>query len=179
MSVKPNEVETMKAPLASSHGKVLTLGLGMGYFTFHASQKANVDSVTVVERDPDVISLFKEHILPQFPNKEKIRIIQADAFVYMEKELPQTRFDYFFADLWHDPSDGLPLYLRLRRMQKQLGGTDWDYWIEPSLLSSLRHMVYDRITDHNSPLRLDGVPPSELLSNDFLKRLAPDVRGIE
>jgi hypothetical protein len=64
-------------------------------------------------------------------------------------------------------------------MQKQLGGTDWDYWIEPSLLSSLRHMVYDRITDHNSPLRLDGVPPSELLSNDFLKRLAPDIRGIE
>ena len=178
MTVTPNEIETMRQPIENSHGSVLTLGLGLGYFAFHAAQKENVESVTVVERDASVIDLFRTHLLPQFPNRQKIMFEHADAFAFLTPDRMKA-YDYVFADLWHDPSDGLPLYLRLRRMQKQLGGTNWDYWIEPSLLSSLRHMVYDRITDHNSPLRLDGVPPSELLSNDFLKRLAPDVRGIE
>lgn len=171
MSVKPNEVETMKAPIASSRGRVLTLGLGMGYFTFHASQKGEVESVTVVERDPDVIALFKEHILPQFPHKEKIRIIQADAFVYMEKELPKARFDYFFADLWHDASDGLEMYLRLKNSEKNLHGAPADYWIEASLLSSLRQIVYEKLEDPKFPLQFEGVSYEKALSNAFLKTL--------
>ena len=178
MTVTPNEIETMRQPIQNSRGNVLTLGLGLGYFAFHAAQKDTVQSVTVVERDASVIELFRTHLLPQFPNRQKITVVCADAFEYLSPDHIGA-YDYVFADLWHDPSDGLPLYLRLRRLQKQLGCSNWDYWIEPSLLSSLRHMVYDRITDQNAPLRLDGIPISELLSDDFLRRLAPDVKGVE
>jgi len=179
MTVTPNEIETMRQPIQNSHGRVLTLGLGLGYFAFHAAQKEEVTSVTVIERDTSMIELFKAHLLPQFPNREKICVTCADAFDFLSDAARVKEYDYLFADLWHDPSDGLPLYLRLRRRQKELGATDWAYWIEPSLLSSLRRMVYDRITDKDSPLQLDGVSPAELLSNDFLKRLAPDVKGVE
>ena len=171
MTVTPNEVETMRTPIMECHGKVLTLGLGLGYFAFHASQKEEVSSVTVVERDPAVIELFRTHLLPQFPSKEKITVIEADAFEYMEKNMPKEKFDYLFADLWHDPSDGLDMYLRLKKYEPTAPKTKFAYWIEPSLLSLLRHMVFRRITDPNQPLQLRGIAPEALLSDEFLKTL--------
>lgn len=176
MTVTPNEVETMKEPITHARGKVLTLGLGLGYFAFHAASKPTVSSVTVVERDPDVIKLFVEHILPQFPCRDKIRVIEADAFEYMEKEMPQGGYDYVFSDIWHDPSDGLSLYLRLKKYEPLSPTTRFDYWIEPSLLSLLRRMVWTRISDPKEPLQLRGVAPETLLSDAFLKTL--DLRQI-
>lgn len=177
MTVTPNEIETMRAPIAAAHGKVLTLGLGLGYFAFCASEKDSVESVTVIERDAEVIRLFEEHLLPQFPHREKLRILQDDAFSYLE-ELSPTQYDYMFADLWHDQSDGLPMYLRLCRIEKKKRFANVDYWIEPTLLSSLRHMVYDKITDPDAPMQLHGVPAEDFLTDDFLKRLAPDVKAV-
>ena len=58
--------------LKKAHGRVLTFGLGLGYFTYHAAENPEVESVTVVDISPDVIALFKEQILPQFPHKEKV-----------------------------------------------------------------------------------------------------------
>jgi hypothetical protein len=135
--------------------------------------------VTVVEKDPSVIKLFCEHILPQFPHREKIRVIEADAFAYMEHQMPREGYDYIFSDIWHDPSDGLPLYLRLKKYESLSPTTRFDYWIEPSLLSSLRRMVFDKLSDPSAPMRLAGVDPYTLLSNDFLRRLAPDVKRLE
>ena len=171
MTVTPNEVETMRAPIQESHGKVVTLGLGLGYFAFHASQKSEVSSVTVIERDPNVISLFKTYILPQFPNGEKISIIEADAFDYLKSTTERMEADYLFCDLWHDASDGLDLYLELKKFEKQYPKTKFSYWIEPSLLSLLRQMVFERITDPVSPLQLRGVSVDEILSDSFLKTL--------
>ncbi|MBE6589969.1 MAG: hypothetical protein E7643_07300 [Ruminococcaceae bacterium] len=171
MTVTPNEVETMKAPIKESHGRVVTLGLGLGYFAFHASEKCEVESVTVVERDKDVISLFKEYLLPQFPNREKITILETDAFEFMKKEPGALSADYLFADLWHDASDGLDMYLELKKFEKDHPETKFSYWIEPSLLSVLRQMVFERITDPVSPLQLRGVSPEKLLSDNFLKTL--------
>lgn len=170
MTVTPNEIETMKAPIQHACGRVLTLGLGLGYFAFHAAQKESVSSVTIVEQSQDVIELFQTHILPQFPNREKIRIVQADAFAYMDR-VTERDCDYIFADLWHDPSDGLEMYLRLKPHEKRLPRTPIDYWIEPSLLSLLRSMVWRRISDPTEPLQLRGIPPERLLSDAFLKSL--------
>ena len=171
MTVTPNEVETMKMPIRESHGRVVTLGLGLGYFAFHASQKSNVEEVVVIERDPNVISLFSTHILPSFPNREKIRVIQADAFDALKNESSIKNADYLFADLWHDASDGLDLYLEIKKHEMRFPTTRFAYWIEPSLLSLLRQMVFERITDPNAPIQLKTDSPAKLLSNDFLKSL--------
>ena len=179
MTVTPNEIETMRTPIESSSGKVLTLGLGLGYFAFRVSEKAEVESVTVVERDKDVIELFHEFILPQFPHAHKIEIVQADALEFMKAPDIASRFDYIFADLWHDQSDGLPLYLQLRRMEKQSNIRRMDYWIEPTLLSTMRHMVYDKLNDGSLSLQLQGASQSELLTDEFLRGLAPDLRRME
>jgi len=171
MTITPNEVETMREPIANSHGKVLTLGLGLGYFAFHASQKKEVTSVTVVEKSKDVIEIFNTYLLPQFPSKDKIKIICTDAFAYMEQVMPNEGFDYVFSDLWHDASDGLEMYRKLKRFEPLSPHTVFDYWIEPSLLSLLRTVVWRQLNDPASPLQLRGIAPERILSNEFLKTL--------
>ena len=172
MTITPNEVETMREPISKSRGKVLTLGLGLGYFAFHASEKPEVERVTVVERSRDVIEIFKTYLLPQFPHADKIEIVEADAFQYMQKELPRRGFDYVFADLWHDASDGLEMYRKLKKYEALAPRTNFDYWIEPSLLSLLRHIVYRRIIDKEDPLPLGNLSPETVLTDEFLKKLS-------
>ncbi len=174
MTVTPNEIETMKEPIRRARGRVLTLGLGLGYYAFHASQKEEVSSVTVIERDEKVISLFEAHILPKFPHKEKIKVLHCDALAFMETELTATAFDCVFCDLWHDQSDGLPLYLRLKKTEERAPATRFDYWIEPTLLSSLRKMVWENFSAGSLSVKESDLPA--LLSDDALRDLAKKLK---
>ncbi len=133
MLITPNEINTMRAPISGAHGKVLTYGLGLGYFAYMVSEKESVSSVTIVERDKNAISLFRDIILPQMPRKDKINIICDDAFYFAETRLANSDFDFVFADIWHDPSDGVPAYKRLKETEKYLPSADFSYWIEKTL----------------------------------------------
>ena len=133
MLITPNERNTMRAPISGAHGKVLTYGLGLGYFAYMVSEKESVSSVTIVERDKNAISLFRDIILPQMPRKDKINIICDDAFYFAETRLADSDFDFVFADIWHDPSDGVPAYNRLKATEKYLPSADFSYWIEKTL----------------------------------------------
>ncbi len=179
MAVKPNEISTMRAPVAAAHGNTVAFGLGLGYFAFHASEKAEVSSVTVVERDPAVIDLFRAHLLPQFPHREKITVVPADAFHYAERELPRTNADFVFTDLWHDQSDGLPLYLRMKRLESLAPHAEFQYWIEPLLLGSLRRMVFDRIRDGGEGEIRSFSEIETMISDDYLRKLAPKIQKMD
>ena len=133
MSITPNEIETMRAPLARANGRVLTYGLGLGYFAFHASEKESVQEVTVVERSPQALSLFTRYLLPRFTHPEKIRLKCADAFTVAVDTATVRQYDYVFADIWRDVSDGLTLYKRLKALEIPGASTRFDYWIEPTL----------------------------------------------
>lgn len=133
MLVTPNEVETMREAIEIARGKVATYGLGLGYFPYMTSIMDRVDSVTIVEKDESVIDIFKRFILPQFPDKEKIRIVHADAFEYAEHTAPLENFDYIYADTWHDPSDGVDMYLRFKKLEHLCPNTRFEYWIEKTM----------------------------------------------
>lgn len=133
MLVTPNEVETMKEDIKKARGKVATYGLGLGYFPYMVSIMPEVESVTVVERDRRVIDIFEKYILPQFSHPEKVRIVNADAFVYAEETAPKERFDYIYIDIWHDPSDGVDMYLRFKELEKLCPHTEFAYWIEKTM----------------------------------------------
>ena len=89
MAVKPSEIETMRAPIEEATGRVVTFGLGLGYFAYMVSEKPDVTLLDIVERSEEAITLFERHILPQFPNKEKIRIIRSDAFGFLNENMWQ------------------------------------------------------------------------------------------
>lgn len=138
MAVKPNEIETMKPALNRISKRVVTFGLGLGYFVYMASLNPDVEHITVVEKDPRVIALFKNQILPQFPTPEKLSIVLADAFAFVQNPEYSRSFDFAFADLWHDTSDGFPLYQRFKSLEHLWPQTQFLYWIEESLRSAQR-----------------------------------------
>ena len=131
MTATPNEINTIRPAAEAAHGHVLTLGLGLGYFAFHALLNPRVERVTAVERSADAIRLFRERILPAFPRPERLTILQADAFAAAPALYQSGQYDFVFADLWHDAADGLPMYERLKKME--VPGPEYRYWIEKTL----------------------------------------------
>lgn len=136
MSLNPNEIETMKPYINKAKGNVLVLGLGMGYVPFMLSLKNCVKSITIIEKDQEIINLFNELIYPSFVNKEKIKIIKGDAIEFARKSQKEGTYDYIFADLWHDPEDGLPLFVALKQINKNI-----DCWLETSMYALLRRCM--------------------------------------
>jgi hypothetical protein len=168
MAIKPNEIATMQPALSVIEGSVVTFGLGLGYFTYMASVNPRVESITVVEQNPAIIALFERFILPQFGCREKVHLIQADAYVYVENQMNNQQFDYAFVDLWHDTSDGLALYLRMKENESLHVHTKFMYWIEESLLSALRWQVFDWVIAHAHSYR----EVTTMLSRAALQKLA-------
>jgi hypothetical protein len=70
----PSESFTIDPYALKAKGNVLTFGLGIGYFTFMALLNPAVQSVTIVEKSASVIAMFKDYILPQFPQRDKVKI---------------------------------------------------------------------------------------------------------
>ena len=139
MSITPNEINTMAPYINQANGEILVLGLGLGYYPFMVSQKDNVKKITIIEFDQNIIDIFNKYLLPLFPHKEKIHIIKGEALSYLRNN--KHHFDYVFADLWHNPEDGLPPYLKIKEIEKQYKGTKFQYWLEKSLLAMLRRCL--------------------------------------
>ncbi len=171
MAIKPNEIETMKPHIEKMVGDVCVFGLGIGYFAYMISEKPEVSSITIVERDSSVIRLFENYILPQFAHKEKIKIVKSDAFTYAKKQMISERFDCAFVDLWHDVSDGVELYIKMKKLEACNPKTKFSYWIEKSILSNIRWHIFDGIN-----MRIESGNFSEpyenivkYISDDYLK----------
>lgn len=134
MTLLPNEINSQKKYIKKARGKVLTYGLGLGYYVFHAAIKPDVESVTVVDVNKNVIDVFCERILPGFPEraKKKIKIVRADAFKFAEN-LKDGDYDYIYADIWRDCGDGRDLYLKFKDSEKFCPSAEFGYWIEDSI----------------------------------------------
>ena len=104
------------------------------------AMKSEVKSITIVEKDPEIIGLFNTLIYPNFKNKEKIKIIKDDAINYTKKN---NKYDYIFADLWHSPEDGLSLFIQLKRINKNI-----DCWLEVSMYALLRRCMISLIEEN-------------------------------
>ena len=147
MTLTPVDLDTCEDAICAARGRVVTFGLGLGYYAYMASEKKDVESVTVVELSADVIRLFEKYILPQMPNGHKIKIVNADAFEYAEKIMPNEHFDIAFVDTWRDASDGAPMYERMRALEKLSPDTKFLYWIENFLISRVRAVKFAEMMD--------------------------------
>ncbi|HZW50119.1 MAG TPA: hypothetical protein VFF80_08360, partial [Bacillota bacterium] len=138
------------------------------------------------------IRLFQKYILPQFPHPEKVRIIRMDAFEYIEKHTINEKYDMAFADLWHDVSDGLGLYLRLKKLEQLKVAAKYFYWIEDSMLSHLRWYVFQELLKEKKAENTSNLPTViknrsihsfdefiYYLRNPFLKELACEISKTE
>ena len=167
MTLTPVDVDTCQNEIARAHGRVVTFGLGLGYFTYMVSEKENVESITVIEKSENVIRLFEKHILPNFSHKKKVKIVNADAFEYAEKVMPVEKFDYAFVDTWRDASDGLPMYERMKKLEPLSPCTEFDYWIENFIISRKRALKFEELWEKYEA-NADDAPKSYA---EFIERL--------
>ena len=138
MCITPNEINTMQPHINQAKGNVLVFGLGLGYYPFMVSLKSEVKDIYVIELDQNIIDIFKENLLPLFPNKEKIHIIKGDAKEYIKNI--DNSFNTIFIDLSHNPEDGLPLYLRFNKLLKDYK-CEVRYWLEKSIIAMYRRCL--------------------------------------
>ena len=147
MTLTPVDMDTCEDAIKAARGRVVTFGLGLGYYAYMAALKPEVESVTVIERSENVIKLFREYIFPYFPGPEKLRIINEDAFRYAEYEMPKENYDVAFVDIWRDASDGAEAYRRMLPLEKLSPKTEFLYWIEDFILSRLRSLKYGKLAE--------------------------------
>ena len=166
MLIIPNEIETMKKPLDLVYGNVLVFGLGLGYFPYMASIKNNVNKITIVEKDESIIKLFKDVILPQFNYSYKIEIVKCDVFDYLNNNIKGSNYDFIFADIWHDISDGFMLYLKIKSYENIYKNIKFKYWIEDDLLSVLRRYVII-VLSSNINKNIDNETINKLIDNIY------------
>lgn len=175
MSVNPNEIETMRSPILNAHGNVLVLGLGMGYISYMISQKDNVHSVTIVERNQNNIDAIKKYIGKELLANKKVKIIHADALKFMETV---RDFDYIYADLWFNPEDGLLPYLTLCKLAKK-NNIKIEYWLEESLKQMRRRYLIELINEQINGSDESNYQSEETDSDKIFKVLYNETKNIE
>ena len=117
------------------------MGLGLGYFAFHCLRKSEISKLTIVEKDPRLISLFNEELKPFFPDSSKLTILEGDAFDEKQTGKALREADAVFYDLWHNEEDGLPLLREAYHEEKKYPKAAFSYWMETSLLAYYRRIV--------------------------------------
>lgn len=128
MSNTMSEFGTMEKSISKMKGKVLVLGIGLGYISYRLSLLEQAESLVLVDHDEDVIHIFEQYILPQFSQKDKCRIEKADGISYLKKHLDE--FDSIYIDLWEGATlKGMNMYIEAKKIAYQTGKTI-EFWIE-------------------------------------------------
>jgi hypothetical protein len=86
------EKETQFEVLENAHGDVLIAGLGIGMVLLAIQDLPSVSSVTVVEKEQEIIDLVK----PQLPLNNKVSVVLGDIFTYETT----AKFDTIYFDIW-------------------------------------------------------------------------------
>ena len=148
MMCSPSESKTNDPYALKAKGKVLTFGLGIGYFVYMALLNKDVKEITVIEKSKEVIDLFTS-IYSQFPKDKKVNIINGDAFDYFNEEF-LNNYDYIYVDIYKSADDGRYIINKLLE-QYHPDDDKLDFWIESSCLNPIRTLIlmhYDELV-HN------------------------------
>lgn len=92
MSNTQLEHRTNRRVINRMEGDVLVTGLGLGSIITPITSRSNVKSLTIVEKNKDVISL----VAPYYSQDSKVRIVEGDAFSY----IPDQKYDFMYHDIW-------------------------------------------------------------------------------
>ncbi len=130
MSLTPMELESQSHHVLAASGHTVLMGLGMGLLLYNVLLNNDVEKVTVIENDPDIIELFYQITsATTWPNWEKVSIIVADALSW----IPSEPVDYLAVDIWSALGDinlrfdGQKIQQNVQAKQVALWGQELDF----------------------------------------------------
>ncbi|HEY0313779.1 MAG TPA: hypothetical protein VGC56_14965 [Allosphingosinicella sp.] len=126
MSIVPMEVESQEIGIASARGHTAVLGLGMGWCAANVALRDDVERVTIVERDPDIVALVETlEVFEQLPEaaRAKIEIVADDALAWR----PDAQVDSLQIDIWA-PLVAPDRWDAVRRIEDNVGAASLYFW---------------------------------------------------
>lgn len=94
MSDTPMEKRTNSYFCIYAHGDILIGGLGIGMIILAIQDSPDVNSITVIEKNPDIIELMTgQHLF-----NNKVTIICGDVFTWKPEK--GVRYDTIYMDIW-------------------------------------------------------------------------------
>lgn len=100
MSNTNMEIRTNMEFINMATGDVLIGGLGIGLVAIAIAEKRDVKSITIIEKNSDVIELVWKHLRKHNQFRDKVKIISDDVFKYVTKD----KFDVLYFDIWNQVS---------------------------------------------------------------------------
>lgn len=95
MSLTPAELLSLRVGTRKARGHVIVAGLGMGHQLAEVCKRKNVERVTLVEKDQDIIDWILPVVKPQLGDK-LLDVIVGDAY----KKLPKLSADVALIDIF-------------------------------------------------------------------------------
>lgn len=118
MSDSPDERRDHAAIIHRARGQVLIAGLGLGMVALACAAKEEVDHVTVVDIDPDVVALVTPHLREAVKevrgDPDILEVVEADIFEWRPPK--GTKYDAIWFDIWPNLcTDDLDEHAKLNR----------------------------------------------------------------
>lgn len=136
MSLSPMEVESQELACHHARGHTVVMGLGMGWVAANMALQPSVNRVTVVERDGDVLELFRRcRVLEGLPQSAaaKVELVQADA---LQWQPPGAPVDFLYADIWLHLAEPQAL-AEVQRMQANVRAAQVYFWGQELVLGAM------------------------------------------
>ena len=111
MSETPMEHRTNRDFVWDAHGDVLVGGLGLGMILLAVQDKDEVKSITVIEKNPDVV----EAVYHQLPLNAKVTLVQGDVFTWK----PDRKYDCIYMDIWSYVNEDI--YEEMKTLKRKYG----------------------------------------------------------
>ena len=132
MSDTPQEMFLQYEAYNNARGKVLVGGLGLGMYISMIAKKPEVTSITVIEKEKDIIKLMNfKH--------PKVKIVNADIWKYLKKT--KDKFDYAYVDIHYSTGamEYINTVLPMREIfNKRFSKIPVDFWGEEEMKSQYR-----------------------------------------
>lgn len=134
MSDTDMEKTSNRSVVNKAHGNVLIAGLGLGMIILPLLDKTEVKSITVIEKNPDVINLVYPHL-----KSEKLTVINADIFEWKPEKT--AKYDSIYFDIWTFISlDNLDEIKKLHnKFKNKLNRVDANGWMDSWQYGELKY----------------------------------------
>jgi len=139
MSDTPMEINTNWQFIHTSNGHCLVAGLGLGVILLIAQDREEVESITVIEKEQEIIELVATRI----PLNEKVTIIRDDIYTWRPEK--GVLFDTIYFDIWDDIcGDNNPEMVKLHRAFARKRNTkNPKSWMTSWRLEDARRLDYE------------------------------------
>ena len=148
-SIDPHYIESVDLPLKIVKGKILILGLKLGYFAYMSSLKEDVKDVYVVESNKDLINMFETNVLSTHKNKIKVHIFNQNPFEFIDT-IKDEEFNYIFVDLWNEDCKDVSSYIDAKSRLDKVLYTRVIYYFEESIVTELGTRVTNALLNPGS-----------------------------